>query len=62
MARLSDLDPTLREHLKALECKSYDTKPWVRGKPLAERRVALISTAGLIKRGDRPFAVGDTSY
>ena len=62
MARLSDLDPTLRKHLEALECKSYDTQPWVRPKPLAEQRVAIISTAGLIKRGDRPFGVQDTSY
>ena len=29
---------------------------------LDKRRVAIISTAGLIKRGDRPFGLGDASY
>lgn len=62
MARLSDIDPTLSKHLEALECVSYESKPWVSGPPLSKRRVAIISTAGLIKRGDRPFGLGDASY
>jgi D-proline reductase (dithiol) PrdB len=62
MVRLAELDPTLREHLEALECPEYDDQPWVAGPPLASRRVAIISTAGLIKRGDRPFALGEAGY
>jgi len=62
MVRLTDLDPTLRKHLEALECTEYETEPWVTGPPLSERRVAIISTAGLIKRGDRPFEFGEAGY
>ncbi|MGR9092752.1 MAG: selenoprotein B, partial [Gammaproteobacteria bacterium] len=62
MARLEKLDPTLVAHLEALECHRYDDEPWVTGPPLSARRVAIISTAGLMRRGDRPFDVGDAGY
>ena len=45
-----------------IECPTYDDTPPLAGKPLGERRVAIISTAGLHKRGDRPFRPGDGSY
>lgn len=56
MARLDDIDPHMRQDLIELECPRFETQPWVEGPPLAERRVAIISTAGLQRRGDRPFA------
>jgi D-proline reductase (dithiol) PrdB len=62
MVRLSDTPETLRPHLEALECPTYETAPWVTGPPLSERRVAIVSTAGLQKRGDRPFSMGATDY
>ena len=62
MARLSEMPPSLKEVLEGLECPSYETEPWVEGPPLAERRVAIISTAGLQERGDRPFTVGANDY
>lgn len=62
MVRLKDTDDGLRAALEGLECRSYDTKPWVEGPPLSQRRVAIISTAGLQKRGDRPFAIGSNDY
>lgn len=34
----------------------------VGGTPLGERRVALISTAGLMHAGDRPFSLGSADY
>jgi len=34
----------------------------VAGPPRAERRVALISTAGLMHAGDRPFSLGSADY
>ncbi|MBT7954355.1 MAG: selenoprotein B glycine/betaine/sarcosine/D-proline reductase [Rhodospirillaceae bacterium] len=33
----------------------FEETPLLPGPPLAERRIALISTAGLHRRGDRPF-------
>lgn len=62
MVRLSATPPKLRERLEALECTEYESKPWVSGPPLGKRRVAIISTAALIKRGDRPFVMGDAGY
>ena len=60
--RLSDMPEVEAAHLRRLECPTYDDTPLLGGKPLGERRVAIISTAGLHKRGDRPFRPGDGSY
>lgn len=43
-------------------CPAYDDQPWVDGSPIRQRRVALISTAGLMQRGDRPFSLGSVDY
>lgn len=60
--RLSDMPEVEANHLRRLECPTYDDTPARGGRPVAERRVAIISTAGLHKRGDRPFRPGDGSY
>jgi D-proline reductase (dithiol) PrdB len=57
MARLDQVHPALRAALLAMPCPTFDTQPWVPGPALPQRRVALISTAGLHRREDRPFAV-----
>ncbi len=55
MVRLDRLNGVERKHLEELNCPTFKTQPWVKGPPLSQRRVAIISTAGLHKRGDRPF-------
>jgi D-proline reductase (dithiol) PrdB len=60
MARLDQMTEPMRFHLANLPCPSFNNHPWVTGRALSQRRVALISTAGLHRRGDRPFA-GQTS-
>lgn len=60
--RLSDMPEVEANHLRRIECPTYDDTPLLAGKPLAERRVVLISTAGLHRRGERPFRPGDGSY
>ena len=60
--RLSDMPEVEAQHLRRIECPTYDDTPLLPGKPLAERRVAIVSTAGLHRRGDRPFQPGDGSY
>jgi D-proline reductase (dithiol) PrdB len=62
MARLDLMPAHVRDHLLALPCTPFETAPWVTGPPLHERKVALISTAGLQRRGDRPFGVGAADY
>ncbi len=56
MAILNRMPEPMRSHLAKLVCPSFEKQPWVTGNVLARRRVSLISTAGLHRRGDRPFA------
>jgi D-proline reductase (dithiol) PrdB len=60
--RLSEIPEGEAAHLRRIECPTYDDTPALAGRPLAERRVVLISTAGLHCRGDRPFQPGDGTY
>jgi D-proline reductase (dithiol) PrdB len=61
MVRLADLPQWEREHLlaKIPGLPKFAIRPWARGGPLAARRVALVTTAGLHLRADRPFT-GET--
>ncbi len=62
MVRLSDLPAAEAEYLMEVECPTFDRQPWVTGPALAERRVALVSSAGLNLRGDRPFLSGSAGF
>ena len=62
MARLEDIPEGEREMLKALPLPSFDTTPFVNGKPLSQRRVSILSTAALQKRTDKVFFRGETGY
>ena len=55
MARLSDLPPAQAKRVAEFECPEFATRPWVSGLPLTERRVAIVSSAGLVLRGQTPF-------
>ena len=61
MVRLSQLLEGSRTSMLNLECPVFEDSPWVEGPPLAQRRVAIISTAGLHVRSDRPFTFGGAS-
>jgi D-proline reductase (dithiol) PrdB len=58
MARLEDIPQPTRDAVLAVPCPSYDAYPFVVGPPLAKRRVAIVSSAALIRRGDKPFPFG----
>lgn len=62
MARLEDMAPGISGHLKNLPCPTFETKHFVTPPEKAERRVAIVSTAGLNKRDDRPFNMGSDDY
>src|SRR5215472_10084912 len=62
MVRLTDLPPAQARRYAELECPSFATTPWVDGPPLAERRVAIVSSAGLVVRGEKPFRGRDPDY
>ena len=57
MVRLADLPEWEQQHLlgKIPTLPKFATRPWARGGPLAQRRVALVTTAGLHLRTDRAF-------
>ncbi len=55
MVRLSEMSEGEQKFHEGVSCPSFDTQPWVEGPPLSQRRVAIVSTAGLHRRGDRPF-------
>jgi len=58
MARLETFDEALQALYRKLDCPVFDTHPWTEGPALAQRRVAIVSTAGLHHSHDRPFTVG----
>ena len=62
MARLNQMDPESAKHLAELPCPTFETRPFVSGPPLARRKVALISTAGLHLQGHTPFGLGAADY
>lgn len=57
MVRLADLPEWERKHLleKGREAPRFTSQPWVEGTALGKRRVAIVTTAGVHRRGDRPF-------
>jgi hypothetical protein len=58
MARLEDVPQPIRDAVVAAPCPAFETQPFVAGPPLAQRRVAIVSSAALIRRGDKPFLFG----
>ena len=51
-----------RKYLGGLQLPTFEETPWVAGPPLAERRIAMISTAGIERRTDKPYAFLSGEY
>jgi D-proline reductase (dithiol) PrdB len=52
-----------RRHLDRIKAlPDFGPTPFVAGPPLRERRVAIVTTAGIHVRGARPFEVGSADY
>ena len=67
MPRLETLGEVVRTRLQLYPCTEFETTPWVPlSKDLSECKMALVSTAGLHLRGDKPFLIEtegkDASY
>jgi len=62
LVRLSDLPPEDARHLVEKNTLRFETEPFVEAAPLAQCRIAIISTAGLIPAGEENFALRDTGY
>lgn len=55
MVRLEQVSEGERRILENAACPTFETNPWVKAPRLSDARIAVISTAGLHKREDRPF-------
>lgn len=62
MVRLSDLTDWDRRHILNADVPSFEGRPWAAAAAATERRVAIVTTAGLHRRGDRPFLPGAGDY
>lgn len=62
MARMSDFDDLIQDYFASMKLPTFASTPWVAAKPAREARVAMISTAGLQRRGDRPFDTDEADY
>jgi D-proline reductase (dithiol) PrdB len=63
MPRLERLPELQRKSALAHPCLLNDLAPFVTPRrPLTEARLALVTTAGIHVRGDRPFVGGDQSF
>jgi len=62
MARMEDLVESEQEHMRNLPLNEFDSTPWVEGPLLAERRVAIVTSAGLSLRGEKAFGLGAADY
>ncbi len=60
--RLDDVPEPGRTRLAELECPEYAETPWVPPRPLNQRRVGMVSTAALLRRGEPAFAFEATDY
>lgn len=62
MARMEDLVESEQAHMRNLPLPTFDSTPWADGPPLTERRVAIVTTAGLGLRSDDGFGIGAADY
>lgn len=62
MVRLENVSAEERKLLLSLPCPTFETTPWVNSPPLREMRLALVTTAGLHMRHDRPFQLDPNDF
>jgi D-proline reductase (dithiol) PrdB len=63
MPRIEDLTEVQRQGVLSFPCFEFDGAPFAPlRKPLNQIKLALVTTAGLHRRGDRTFTAGDQTY
>ena len=55
-------DKAMRAHSASLPAPDFPNPAWVTPKPLAESRVAIVTSAALYASDDARFSAGDTGY
>lgn len=62
MVRTEDMHPDMAKNLLALDLPQIEPAPWKSLPPLSEMTIAIVTTAGLHARDDRPFSPGSVEY
>jgi D-proline reductase (dithiol) PrdB len=62
MVRLETLSQEEQKLLLSFPQPSFDTQPWVNPPPVNKCRIAIITTAGLHTRNDRPFQIDPNDF
>ncbi len=62
MVRLVDVPEPERSVIADLDCPSYPATHFIEARPPTEQHVAIVSSAGLIVRGERPLLPRDRGY
>ena len=62
MVRMDALAPAMAQRMTDLVLPEVEGSAWSEAKPLNEMRVAIVSSAGLHLKTDRPFFRGDADY
>ncbi len=63
MPSLAKLSESTRNSVLTLPVDLHESSPFTRPKkPLSQSRVAIVTTAGLHRRDDRPFTGGDPTF
>jgi len=62
MVRMETLSPEEQQMLMRLPSPSFDTNPWAAAPTLENARLAIITTAGLHTRNDRPFQIDPNDF
>ena len=60
--RLENVSEEERKMLLSFKCPSFETNPYISGPSISKRRVAIVTTAGLHGRQDRPFQMDPDDY
>jgi len=55
-------DQMMRQYASGLPAPTFPDLAWVTPKPLAESKVAIVTSASLYATGDEAFGAGDTSF
>lgn len=62
MPRLDTLPDSFAALLRGIPGPRFDDTPFLRSPPAAQQRIAIVTTAGLHRRGDRPFSLDSGDY
>jgi len=56
MARLAEMPTVARDYIGRLVMPDVEHRAWTPAAPASERRISVVSTAGISRRDDKPFS------